>query len=90
MYVDNMNLLSEPGWKIFRQVADEYHPLLRPPHVSKMSTPDQLQMYLTRTGFVDVKIGTTRTSWSAGQQVEGRNRHPPTRSDQRHVLMAAA
>jgi ubiquinone/menaquinone biosynthesis C-methylase UbiE len=56
IYVDNINLLSEPGWETFRQVADEYHPLARPPHVSKSSTPEELKAYLDRAGFVDVTI----------------------------------
>jgi ubiquinone/menaquinone biosynthesis C-methylase UbiE len=71
MYVDNINLLSEYGWKTFRQVADEYHPLARPPHVSKMSTPQELQAYLDRAGFIDVKVGNNPdvlVCWAAGRK----------------------
>jgi SAM-dependent methyltransferase len=54
LYVDNVNLLSEPGWTFFTDMLESYHPLDRPPNVSKTSTPEELGEYLRRAGFVDV------------------------------------
>ena len=54
LYVDNVNLLSEPGWKFFTEMLESYHPLDRPANVSKTSTPDELGEYLRRAGFVGV------------------------------------
>ena len=71
MYVDNINLLSEPGWEHFLRDIDQYHPLARPPHSSKMSTPAELETYLQRAGFVDVKVGDDPNliaCWAAGRK----------------------
>jgi ubiquinone/menaquinone biosynthesis C-methylase UbiE len=71
MYVDNTNLLSEPGWERFLRDADQYHPLARPPHISKLSTPSELETYLQRAGFVDVKVGDDPNfmiCWAAGRK----------------------
>jgi SAM-dependent methyltransferase len=54
VYVDNVNLLSEPGWKFFTDMLESYHPLDRPANVSKTSTPEELGEYLRRAGFSDV------------------------------------
>lgn len=56
MYADNFNLLGEAGWQFFLKHADEIHPLDRPPNISKSSTPQELQVYFQRAGFVDVQV----------------------------------
>jgi ubiquinone/menaquinone biosynthesis C-methylase UbiE len=54
MLVDNFNLLSEDGWAVFHQMTG-YHPANRPPQVSSTSTPQELETYFTRMGFLDVR-----------------------------------
>ena len=71
LYVDNFNLRSDPGWQFFQEMAGNYHPLWRPPNISKSSTPDELRTYLERAGFVDIRIGEAPTSlflWAAGRK----------------------
>jgi hypothetical protein len=53
MLVDNVNLLSEQGWALFeKHVALD--PCSRPLHVSKTSTPQELETYFRRAGFEQV------------------------------------
>jgi ubiquinone/menaquinone biosynthesis C-methylase UbiE len=51
VYIDNVNLQSEQGWAFFLQTLEQYHPLNRPPNVSKTSTAEELCAYLRRAGF---------------------------------------
>jgi len=54
MYVDNFNLLSDEGWAVFerhRQIS----PLNRPPHISRASTPQELETYFRRAGFENTR-----------------------------------
>lgn len=62
LYVDNINLQSEPGWEIFLEVLD-LQPLERPPNVSKMSTAEELLAYLERAGFVDIGVEAPVDQW---------------------------
>jgi ubiquinone/menaquinone biosynthesis C-methylase UbiE len=62
LYVDNFNLRSEPGWQFFLEMATNYHPLWRPPNISKSSTTDELRTYLERAGFVDITVGEAPSS----------------------------
>lgn len=54
MLVDNVNLISDPGWKFF-----EDHRCIpvneRLPHMSKTSTPQELETYFRRAGFCDIR-----------------------------------
>jgi SAM-dependent methyltransferase len=61
IYIDNYNLLSEPGWTFFMETLEGYHPLERPPNVSKSSTPSELRAYLERAGFEDVIVAMQST-----------------------------
>jgi SAM-dependent methyltransferase len=54
MLVDNFNLASDEGWQLFLQTMAEYAPTSRPPHISKSSTPQELEVYFRRAGFVDI------------------------------------
>lgn len=56
LYVDNFNLLSEVGWAFFMETLEGYHPLERPPNISKSSTPTELQAYLERVGFEQIQV----------------------------------
>lgn len=71
IYVDNVNLLSEPGWKFFTDMLEGYHPLDRPPNVSKTSTPEELGEYLRRAGFVNVVThGAPDVLWASASGVK--------------------
>jgi len=55
MYVDNVNLLSEGGWAFFISHLENFHPLDRPPNISKTSTPEELRTYFERAGYADIR-----------------------------------
>jgi ubiquinone/menaquinone biosynthesis C-methylase UbiE len=61
-YVDNFNLLSDPGWEFFMAMKENHHPLLRPPNISKSSTPDEIRTYLERAGFDEIKVSSGKQS----------------------------
>jgi SAM-dependent methyltransferase len=54
MYVDNFNLLSDDGWAVFERHR-QMSPLNRPPHISKSSTPQELETYFRRAGFENIR-----------------------------------
>jgi ubiquinone/menaquinone biosynthesis C-methylase UbiE len=56
LYVDNFNLCSDPGWAFFTEMATNYHPLGRPPNISKSSTPDEMRTYFERAGFESIVV----------------------------------
>jgi ubiquinone/menaquinone biosynthesis C-methylase UbiE len=55
VYIDNFSLRSDIGWKVFEQCR-EIPPHERPPHISKSSTPQELETYLKRAGFRDIGL----------------------------------
>jgi ubiquinone/menaquinone biosynthesis C-methylase UbiE len=57
IYVDNINLCSEGGWKVF-EVHRAMSSTNRPSHMTQNSTPQEMEAYLTRAGFSDVEIRT--------------------------------
>jgi ubiquinone/menaquinone biosynthesis C-methylase UbiE len=61
-FCDNTNLLTDDGWALFEQIRVGYEPKSRPPHAGKCSTPQELEAYLTRAGFTDVRTR-TRHLW---------------------------
>jgi len=54
-WCDNISITTENGWKYFETHCREFKPMERPTHIAKCSTPQELQAYLTRAGFVAVK-----------------------------------
>jgi SAM-dependent methyltransferase len=60
LYVDNFSLCSDEGWGVF-ETHRGFPPDQRPSHISKSSTPQELETYLRRAGFADVQ-GTTQAS----------------------------
>jgi SAM-dependent methyltransferase len=52
IYLDSFSLLSPDGWKLFEELA-ALTPAARPPHISKASTPQELEAYVDHAGFVD-------------------------------------
>lgn len=57
IYVDNINLCSEGGWKVF-ETHRAFSPTNRPPHMTQNSTPQEIETYLKRAGFSDLRIRT--------------------------------
>ena len=57
IYVDNINLCSDGGWRVF-ETHRAFSPANRPPHMTQNSTPQEIEAYLTRAGFSDVRIRT--------------------------------
>src|SRR5262245_21563565 len=49
-YVDNFNLCTDEGWKVF-ETHLAFAPADREPHISRASTPQELETYLRRAGF---------------------------------------
>lgn len=54
LYVDNLNLCSDAGWASF-EVHSQFPPSERPDHISVCSTPQELQEYLKRAGFEEIR-----------------------------------
>jgi SAM-dependent methyltransferase len=57
IYIDNINLCSEGGWRVF-ETHRAMLPTSRPPHMTQNSTPQELETYLRRAGFSNVQIRT--------------------------------
>ena len=55
LYIDSFSLLSPDGWALFEQMA-AVPPRERPPHISKASTPQELEAYVDHPGFVDRRL----------------------------------
>ena len=56
-YIDNISLCSDGGWKVF-ETHRAFSPANRPPHMTQNSTPEEIETYLTRAGFADIRIRT--------------------------------
>lgn len=57
VYYDNFNLLTEEGWALFDETA-RLDVAIRPPNVSKSSTPEELRCYAAHAGFADIAVDT--------------------------------
>jgi ubiquinone/menaquinone biosynthesis C-methylase UbiE len=57
IYVDNINLCSDGGWKVF-EIHRAMSSTNRPPHMTQNSTPQEIKTYLRRAGFSEVSIRT--------------------------------
>jgi SAM-dependent methyltransferase len=55
LYVDSFSLLSEDGWSLFEEMT-RLRPADRPPHISKASTPQELETFVRRAGFEAVRV----------------------------------
>ena len=63
-YFDNMDITSEPGWKMFRDGA-AYDASRRPAHLSMISSGEELETYARRAGFTDIKVHRVPQGWVA-------------------------
>ena len=57
IYVDNVNLCSDGGWKVF-ETHREFSTVNCPPHITQNSTPEEIETYLKRAGFAEVRVRT--------------------------------
>jgi SAM-dependent methyltransferase len=57
IYIDNINLCTDRGWEVF-ETHRAMSPANRPPHMTQNSTPQEIETYLKRAGFSDVRIRT--------------------------------
>src|SRR5437773_10586656 len=57
IYVDNINLCSDGGWKVF-ETHRAWLPANRPLHITQYSTAQEIETYLKRAGFCDVQVRT--------------------------------
>jgi SAM-dependent methyltransferase len=57
IYIDNFNLLTDEGWALFEDLL-KVDPSKRPANVSRHSTPQELEAYLTRAGFTGIRLRT--------------------------------
>ncbi len=64
IFIDNFSLCADAGWKVF-DVHRQIPPAQRPPYISKSSTPQELEVYLRRAGFADVRMR-ERELWAQG------------------------
>jgi len=62
LFVDNFSLTTDEGWAIFEYHVQEYAKV-RPSHISRASTPQELEAYLRRAGFRDVQVR-ERGAWA--------------------------
>ena len=54
-FFDNYSLLGEAGWRFFEETSC-LDVAVRPPNVSRASTPQELRCYMDRAGYVDVRV----------------------------------
>ena len=64
IYIDNFNLCSDEGWAVFEQHR-AIPPSQRPSHISRSSTPQEIETYLRRAGFKSISIE-ERNTWVYG------------------------
>ena len=65
IYVDNFSLCHDYGWHLFETLRATYRPGQRPQHISRSSTPAEIETYLTRAGFSSVQVRQQR-EWIQG------------------------
>lgn len=58
VFVDNFSICSDEGWKVFEIHRTTFTPEQREAHISKSSTPQELETYLRRAGFQNVQGAT--------------------------------
>jgi SAM-dependent methyltransferase len=57
IYVDNISLCSDGGWKVF-ETHRAMSPTNRPPHMTQNSTPQEIETFLKRAGFTRLQVRT--------------------------------
>ena len=62
VYVDNVNLCHELGWKLFVETVDT-PPEQRLPNSSKPTTAEEMRLFGVRAGFADMRVGGGDEFW---------------------------
>lgn len=57
IYIDNFNLMTDEGWALFSALL-AVNPSQRPANVNRPSTPQELETYLVRAGYDEIRIRT--------------------------------
>ena len=63
-YCDNVDLASKEGWKVFEQSRTRFPASARPAQISKCSTQPELETFLNRAGFADVRVAGRLDFWA--------------------------
>jgi len=69
-YCDNVDLASERGWAVFEESRLRFAPRERPSQISKCSTRPELETFLKRAGFADVRVAGRLDFWVYGWGVK--------------------
>ena len=65
-YCDNVDLASTKGWAVFEESRKMFKPAERPPHLSKCSTPAEIETFLLHAGFEDIRVAGRLDFWVYG------------------------
>jgi ubiquinone/menaquinone biosynthesis C-methylase UbiE len=65
-YCDNIDLASPKGWEVFDYSRRRFRPDKRPAQISKCSTQPEIETFLQRAGFADVKVAGRLDFWVYG------------------------
>ena len=69
LYVDNISLTTGYGWKFF-QSSRAIPPFERPPQIGSTSTPQEIEVYLNRAGYRNIKVSIVDDAWVIGCAVK--------------------
>jgi len=61
-FFDNVDITSGHGWKVFMD-GFSFDADKRPPHISMVSTGEEIQTYALKAGFKDVKVHRWDDTW---------------------------
>jgi SAM-dependent methyltransferase len=65
-FCDNAGLETEQGWRMFEEGRRLFSPDQRPPQISKCSTEPEIETFLRRAGFTDVRVSHRQDLWVFG------------------------
>lgn len=63
-YCDNVDLSSKAGWEVFEESRTKFRPQERPAQISKCSTQPELEAFLKRAGFAEVRVAGRLDFWA--------------------------
>lgn len=63
-YCDNVDIASETGWAVFEESRKNFKPNARPAQISKCSSKPELETFLKRAGFEDVRVDGRLNFWA--------------------------
>ena len=64
-YCDNVDLASPTGWTVFEE-SRKFHPSVRPSQISKCSTKPEIETFLKKAGFADIRVASRLDFWVYG------------------------